>query len=105
MIREVDETTQTPTAEGAPKTHLKYSMVAWAARAFSLSPQTRTLYRRLGNLVLERQRLRDGLPPRYVERAKRLLTTCDKYGILHEHARVFEVGTGWVHWEATILGL
>src|SRR5581483_803101 len=83
----------------------KYWMVAWAAKAFSMTPGTRRLYRRLGNVVLQRQRLQAGLPPRYVERARRLIQICEKYQVVKPGDRVLEVGTGWVHWEATILRL
>jgi SAM-dependent methyltransferase len=79
-------------------------MVA-ASRFFSLSPQTLKLYRTLGNRVLERERLREGLPGRYIERAARLVHECRRYGAIPDGGRVLEVGTGWLHWEATIVRL
>lgn len=84
---------------------LKYMLVVAAARAFSLTPQTRRLYRKLGNVVLEHQRLREGLPERYIERGNWLIETCKKYRALKSGDRILEVGTGWLHWEATILHL
>jgi len=84
---------------------LKYMMFVAAARAFSLTPQTRRLYRKLGNVVLEHQRMREGLPERYIERANWLVETCKKHGALQSGDQLLEIGTGWLHWEATILRL
>jgi SAM-dependent methyltransferase len=79
--------------------------VATAARFFSLSPATRRTYRALGNVVLKRQRGQEGLPARYVERARYLLDACRRHDMLREGDRVLEIGTGWMHWESTILAL
>lgn len=83
----------------------KYAAVATAARAFSLTTATRWAYRRLGNVALARMRVADGLPDRYLERARRLLGTCEERAILRPGDAVLELGTGWVHWEALILRL
>ncbi len=83
----------------------KYAAVAGAARLFSLSPETRRWYRVLGNFYEGRKRVRAGLPPRYIDRAASLLALCERYQALDEGNRVLELGTGWVHWEGTILGL
>lgn len=84
---------------------VRYVTVATAARFFSRSSATRRTYRALGNAVLRRQRAREGLPARYVERARYLLETCRRHGILHEGDRILEIGTGWMHWESTVLAL
>lgn len=84
---------------------LRYIAVSTAAKAFSLNSITRRAYRRLGNIVLERIRVAGGLGKPYIDRAVRLVDTCDRYSILPPGSRVLELGTGWVHWEATILRL
>lgn len=84
---------------------LKYAGVAVASKAFSATPAGRRLYRRVGNVALERMRVADGLPQRYLDRADRLLAVCDRYDVLAPGDRVLELGTGWVHWEATVLAL
>ncbi|NMO90347.1 class I SAM-dependent methyltransferase [Actinomycetospora sp. TBRC 11914] len=84
---------------------LKYTAVAAASKAFSVNNVTRRAYRVLGNKVLERMRLDSGIPAPYLDRAVRLLETCDRYSALAAGDRVLELGTGWVHWEATILRL
>jgi ATP-dependent protease HslVU (ClpYQ) peptidase subunit len=84
---------------------LKYAGVAAASKAFSATPAGRRLYRRVGNVALERMRVADGLPQRYLDRADRLLAVCDRYDVLAPGDRVLEMGTGWVHWEATVLAL
>lgn len=84
---------------------LKYTAVAAASKAFSVNHATRRAYRVLGNRVLERMRLGSGIPAPYLDRAVRLLETCDRHSGLASGDRVLELGTGWVHWEATILRL
>ncbi|RZT85497.1 hypothetical protein EV383_2364 [Pseudonocardia sediminis] len=60
----------------------KHTVVATAARAFSVNDLTRSAHRRPGNVVLGRMRDADGLPDRYVERAKDLVRTCETHRIL-----------------------
>ncbi len=84
---------------------LKYIAVATAARAASMNRLTKLAYRRLGNGLLTRQRLREGLPDRYVDRARFVIEQAHKSGILRTGGRVLELGTGWVHWEAVCLRL
>jgi SAM-dependent methyltransferase len=84
---------------------LTYAGVAVASKAFSATAPGRRLYRRLGNIALERMRVAGGLPERYVDRADRLLDICDRYAVLSPGDRVLEQGTGWVHWEATVVAL
>ena len=95
----------TPTLASREPTVLKYAGVAAASKMISATPAGRRLYRRLGNVVLERQRVADGLPQRYLGRAERLLHLVERHGVLAPGDRVLELGTGWVHWEATVLAL
>lgn len=84
---------------------IRYLAVAAAAKGFSLTPETLRLYRRLGNRVEVKRRLRSGLPDEYVERAIALIA-CARDGLgVQSGERVLEVGTGWVHWETTVLAL
>ncbi|HEY0756475.1 MAG TPA: class I SAM-dependent methyltransferase [Ktedonobacteraceae bacterium] len=84
---------------------LKYIMTATALKAFSLSPQTRQGYRFLGNTLGQKKRIQAGLSREYINRAKNILALYDQYLTMQPGARVLEIGTGWVHWEATILRL
>jgi len=61
---------------------IKYAGVAAASKVFSATAGGRRLYSRLGNVALERMRVADGLPQRYLDRADRLLTLCDRYDVL-----------------------
>jgi cyclopropane fatty-acyl-phospholipid synthase-like methyltransferase len=83
----------------------KYAMTATAFKMFSASPQTKQLYRLLGNTVGQKRRIREGLSDLYVERAKMILELCKKYDAIHAGDRLLEIGTGWLHWESTILRL
>jgi SAM-dependent methyltransferase len=84
---------------------LKYVMTATALKAFSVSPATKRVYRMLGNTVGQRRRTQRGLRSSYVARAKQLLALCERYCAVHSGDRVLEIGTGWLHWESTIIRL
>ena len=84
---------------------IKYVVMSSAAKAFSLNQSTKALYRSLGNQVLARSRSASGIEDRYVERAQRLLAICDQHSVLKPGDRIVELGTGWLHWEATVLRL
>jgi SAM-dependent methyltransferase len=84
---------------------LRYAVVVAASRFFSLSPQTVKLYRMLGNRLLERERVGEGLPTRYIERAARLMQECRRHQAILRGGQVLELGTGWLHWEAMIIRL
>lgn len=84
---------------------IKYVAMAAGSKAFSLSRGTKWAYRKAGNVALNRMRLADGLPERYTDRAHWLIRTTEEYRILGDGSRVLELGTGWMHWEATILRL
>lgn len=83
---------------------LKYLLVAAGLKLFSASPQTRSLYRVLGNTWGARRRLKRGLLAEYIERARYTLELCQHYGV-SDGDRLLEIGTGWVHWESTIIRL
>lgn len=84
---------------------IKYVAMAAGSKVFSLNRGTKWAYRKAGNVALNRMRLADGLPERYTDRAHWLVATTEKYQILGDGDRVLELGTGWMHWEATILRL
>lgn len=84
---------------------LKYAAVAAASKMFSRNKGTKWAYRQAGNVVLNRMRVADGLPERYVDRARWLVQTVETHQILNPGDRVLELGTGWMHWEATVLRL
>lgn len=84
---------------------LKYVAVAGVSKAFSMNAVTRRAYRLLGNVALERMRLATGVTQPYLDRARHLVEVCDRYAVLHPGDDVLELGTGWLHWEATVLRL
>ena len=93
------------TNDGNPKAMFKYVAISTAAKAFSVNDTTRSAYRKLGNVLLEKMRVSGGLSQPYVDRAVRLVDHCDRLELLEPGDRVLELGTGWVHWEATVLRL
>jgi SAM-dependent methyltransferase len=84
---------------------LRYAGAVAASRAFSATAAGRRVYRHVGKRALERIRVAEGLPQRYLDRADRLLGRVAAHDVLAPGDRVLEVGTGWVHWEATVLAL
>jgi ubiquinone/menaquinone biosynthesis C-methylase UbiE len=82
---------------------LKYYLAAAALKSFSATQKSRWLYRRLGNTVGVQRRRRHGVPRYYVDRAKQIVDLCRNLDALREGDHVLEVGTGWVHWEATAI--
>ena len=84
---------------------LRYAMAATALRLFSISPQTKGIYRRLGSVVGGKRRVALGVPNHYINRARHLLDTIRRYDALRDGDRILEVGTGWLHWESIIIRL
>ena len=72
---------------------------------FSLTPQTKKIYRFLGNSVGARRRIKAGLTASYKDRARLILSLFESYNIAQQNGRFLELGTGWVHWESTVLRL
>jgi hypothetical protein len=91
-----------PTAEQM----LRY-VAAAAALKFASLPPASPLYRKVGNQVGARRQVRSRLDPAegYVVRARRVLDLCNEHGLIRDGASILEIGTGWVHWEATVLRL
>jgi hypothetical protein len=84
---------------------LNYIIAASGLKLFSLSPQTRNLYRRMGNVLGANQRISIGLPPYYVERGLELINIIQNYNIIQPGDRLLEIGTGWLHWESIFIRL
>ena len=79
--------------------------MSYAAKALSVSPATRRAYRRYGNEIESWRRGRQGLPERYVERARLVSSCVDRHVDLQPGGEVLEIGTGYVHWVSLILTL
>lgn len=84
---------------------VKYVMVATALKLFSSSSPMKKLYRRLGNTFGSKRRVNSNIPPYYIERVKRMLNLCERFNVIKNDDKVLELGTGWVHWEATTMRL
>lgn len=84
---------------------IKYVITAAELKLFSTSPQTKQIYRLLGNTLGQRRRIRHGLDEQYMERARWILKLCEKHHAVQNGDRLLEIGTGWLHWESTIIRL
>lgn len=82
---------------------LKYVAMAAGSKAFSLSNGTKWAYRKAGNVALNRIRVSEDLPERYLDRAHWLVRTMEKYDILADGGHIIELGTGYMHWESSVL--
>jgi len=86
---------------------LRYVASAAALKAFSL-PFARPLYRALGNHYGEKRRTAYDIrtpPSNYLLRATRMVALARQHDLVRDGARLLEIGTGWVHWEASVLRL
>ena len=78
-----------------------YYLIALLLRLCSLNTATRTLYRKVGNFKNSRK---DGrIAQKYLERTPAFLRLLERHRVLKPGIRVFELGTGWVHWEALMV--
>ncbi len=84
---------------------IKYIATAVALKGFSCGPQMRGIYRWLGNRFGNRRRGSGRMPDYYADRVKRMLRLNRQHGIVRDGDCIFELGTGWLHWEALTLRL
>lgn len=78
-----------------------YYLVAFLLKIFSLNRMTMSAYRKLGNF---HNQYRDTqIQWYYFERTPPFIRMLERHGILRAGLRVFELGTGWVHWEALMV--
>lgn len=83
----------------------RYALLAALLRLFSATTQTKALYRWLGNRLGSRARVHRGLPQSYIERVRLIWDTMDRYPLAPPGGRILELGTGWLHWESTLIRL
>ena len=84
---------------------IKYLLVAASLKLFSSCPQTRELYRFLGNAIGSRARARKGPSRSRLDRVRELLEFVERYDAIRDGHSVLELGTGWLHWESIVLRL
>ncbi|MBN1239522.1 MAG: class I SAM-dependent methyltransferase, partial [Gammaproteobacteria bacterium] len=84
---------------------LRYAMAAAALKAFSLNPLSKNLYRRIGNVVGQRNRIAVNDFDVRVARGDLLVELCRKHQAVKDGDRVLEIGTGWMHWYSLYLRL
>ena len=84
---------------------LRYMLAAGALKVFSANGLTKKAYRLLGNSVGARNRVKAGLPRIYINRAKKIVTETKRLNAIKPGDKLLELGTGWFHWESTILRL
>lgn len=84
---------------------LRYMLAAGALKVFSATSFTKRVYRHLGNTVGARKRATVGLPKVYADRAREIIAQVRKHNAVKKGDKLLELGTGWLHWESTILRL
>jgi cyclopropane fatty-acyl-phospholipid synthase-like methyltransferase len=84
---------------------LNYMVAAGALKAFSFTPQTRKLYRFLGNVLGANRRISIGLPDYYVDRGLELIDIINRHQAVRQGDHILEIGTGWMHWESIFIRL
>lgn len=81
---------------------IKYYATAMALKAFSLTPAARNTYHRVSKLR-QKHLAKTEIGKKYFFRTTLFLELLRKHGVLRDGLNVFELGTGWVHWEALML--
>src|SRR6516225_8527213 len=84
---------------------IRYLAVAAALKFFSISSHTKRAYRILGNTLGQRIRAAGGLQSWYLLNAKKVLELIERHHAIRNGDRLLEIGTGWAHWEATVIRL
>jgi predicted SAM-dependent methyltransferase len=77
---------------------IRYVSAAVALKAFSINAPSRALYRKIGNIFGARARQNMSDLGVRIERGDLLVKLAREYNGLFSGARVFEAGTGWMHW-------
>lgn len=83
---------------------LRYLLTALTLKAFSVTPATRMLYRKIGNVVGSNRR-QNAPVKTYVKRGNLLVNLTQRYSAVHDGGRLLEIGTGWIHWYSLFLRL
>ena len=81
----------------------RYYIAAIILKFFSLSHTTRRVYRFVANFKRRFLPSHNEISWKYVYRTDKFLSLLRDHNVLRDNLRVFELGTGWVHWEATII--
>src|SRR5271165_3116361 len=84
---------------------ITYIGAAAMLKLFSMSPQTKWAYRQFGNIFGQRIRLKRGLEKWRLPEAKETLEIIERHQAVRNGDQLLEIGTGWVHWDATIIRL
>ena len=82
---------------------LKYYVVALALKVLSYNSLTRNFYRFLANKKRQYLPSTDDISWKYFFRTEKLFALLRENNILHDNMSIFEFGTGWVHWESTMI--
>ena len=83
---------------------IKYSFVAFSLKLFSLNKLSRKAYRKIGNVFGAKKRKNADIEINII-RGNLLLRLIEKYHAVKEDDKLFEIGTGWVHWYALYIRL
>lgn len=84
---------------------IRYIAAATTLKLLPTFPWTKKLYRLIASRFLWKRRVKKWLPVFYVDRARFLLETVERHAMVQKGGRVLELGTGWAHWESTVLRL
>lgn len=79
---------------------LRYVAAASTLKVLSLTPQTRKLYRALGNRFGGPLRRRETYLRAHISRGELFRQLTEEFGLTQGGERMLEIGTGWLHWHS-----
>lgn len=83
---------------------VKYALAALAMKLFSMNNLSKRVYREIGNTFVAKKRKKAKIDS-YIKRGKLLFSLCEKYHVVKENDKLFEIGTGWMHWYSLYIRL
>ena len=84
---------------------IRYLTAAVGLKAFSLNGTTRSAYRKIGNTLGQKKRLKRSDITVYKERGDLIVQYARKYELLSKNLSAVEIGTGWTNWFGLYLAL
>lgn len=82
---------------------LTYYLAGASLKAFSASEMMTRAYSSLSSLKRKHLPSKVVIEQKYIDRTQSLIDIARRHGFIHDGMKVFELGTGWIHWESLVI--